>query len=79
MDTGLQNLSALFEQLGLKNDEINMKIFLATHHLPKGVSISEASFWTASQAEFLRECLNQDAEWAESVDLLATMMSTKIL
>lgn len=77
MDTGMQNLRDLFQQLGLKHDDINMRIFIATHQVPKGVQIADASFWTQSQADFLRDSLEEDAEWAEAVDLLATMITAK--
>ncbi|WP_265588330.1 DUF2789 family protein [Chitinilyticum piscinae] len=35
----------------------------------------EASFWRPSQADFLRQALMEDSEWAEVVDELAVLLS----
>ena len=45
--------------------------FLETHSpLPHDVVLSDASFWTAAQAAFLREEIAKDADWAEVIDAL---------
>ncbi len=75
MDTNTHTLAVLFAQLGLPNEPQAIEQFLAAHPLPRGVPIAQASFWTASQAAFLREALEQDAEWAESIDMLANLLS----
>ncbi|QZA79971.1 DUF2789 domain-containing protein [Deefgea piscis] len=75
MDTNTHTLAVLFAQLGLPNQPQDIEQFLAAHHLPSGVPIAQASFWSNSQAAFLREALEQDAEWAESIDVLANLLS----
>lgn len=68
-------LSALFKQLGLPGDPESIERFIATHApLPGDVRLSEAPFWTPSQAKFLREELQEDADWAEVVDQLNLML-----
>jgi hypothetical protein len=34
----------------------------------------QASFWTQAQASFLREAIEEDADWAELVDQLDVML-----
>ncbi|TBT33456.1 DUF2789 family protein, partial [Vibrio parahaemolyticus] len=34
----------------------------------------EASFWTHSQAAFLKQAIEEDADWAELVDQLDVML-----
>lgn len=68
-------LSALFKQLGLPGDSESIDRFIATNSpLPGDVRLSEAPFWTPSQAKFLREELQEDADWAEVVDQLNLML-----
>ncbi|MCB5194847.1 DUF2789 family protein [Deefgea salmonis] len=75
MDTNTHTLAVLFAQLGLPTAPQEIEQFLAAHPLPLGVPIAQAAFWSASQAAFLREALEQDAEWAESIDALANLLS----
>ena len=75
MDTNTHTLAVLFAQLGLPNAPQDIEQFLAAHPLPPRVPIAQAAFWSASQAAFLREALEQDAEWAESIDALANLLS----
>ncbi|KQP38066.1 DUF2789 domain-containing protein [Pseudorhodoferax sp. Leaf274] len=61
----------LFDQLGLPSDEASVQQFVASHRpLPQDVPLADAAFWTPAQAQFLREQLNRDADWAEVVDQL---------
>lgn len=41
-------------------------IHATTHH--------QASFWTQAQASFLREAIEEDADWVELVDQLDVML-----
>ena len=75
MDTNRHTLSVLFAQLGLANDTLSIKKFLAAHELPAAVSIAEAPFWNPSQAAFLAEELTEDSEWAELIDELANLLT----
>ncbi|GAA5219171.1 DUF2789 domain-containing protein [Corallincola platygyrae] len=74
MYTSPHDLSALFNQLGLPNDNDSIKEFVVSHRIPEGKNISQASFWTPSQASFLQEAVSDDAEWAETVDQLDAML-----
>ena len=65
------NLNDLFAQLGLPSSDSEIALFIETrHHLASNVILSDASFWTPSQAEFLKEELAKDADWAEVIDQL---------
>lgn len=75
MDTGKHELPQLFQQLGLGADPAAIDEFLAKHRLEHGVEVADAPFWNAAQADFLRQELECDAEWAEAVDELATLLS----
>lgn len=77
MDTSLHDLPALFAQLGLPNDSDSMQSFIVSHELPPGIRLSQASFWTPAQANFLKEALDEDAEWAEAADEMASLLSTR--
>lgn len=77
MDTGRHELPQLFGQLGLDNDAAAIRAFIATHWLEHEVELPDAPFWNASQSAFLRQALADDAEWAEAVDELATLLSQK--
>lgn len=76
MDNAIHELSELFRQLGLADDKASIEAFIATHRpLPPGMGLADAPFWTPSQAEFLRDVLNDDADWAELVDALAESLT----
>ncbi|NRF71850.1 DUF2789 domain-containing protein [Aquincola sp. S2] len=76
MESPIHRLGDLFRQLGLPDDPASIEDFIASHRpLPAGVALADASFWTPSQAEFLREEISDDADWAELVDSLGAMLS----
>ena len=61
----------LFDQLGLPSDEDAIRRFVAEHSpLPGTVRLEDAPFWSPAQAQWLREALLEDADWAEMVDHL---------
>jgi Protein of unknown function (DUF2789) len=65
------DLKSLFLQLGRPNDDAEIARFIETNSpLAGNVLLHEASFWTRSQADFLREAITDDSEWAEIVDVL---------
>ncbi|MCV6588228.1 MAG: DUF2789 domain-containing protein [Marinobacterium sp.] len=71
MDTSAHTLNALFSQLGLPSSDRDIDRFIATHQLySDSIPLPEATFWSPSQASFLREALEQDADWCEPVDML---------
>lgn len=75
MDTTIHNLESLFEQLGLDNSEQAIAAFIQIHKPITGdVQLHEADFWSISQAEFLKQSVEEDADWAEIVDHLDAML-----
>jgi hypothetical protein len=60
----------LFLQLGLNNSEEAISEFISLHKLAKNTTLEQASFWSTSQAQFIKECLDFDSDWAEVVDQL---------
>jgi len=71
MEKSLHNMSNLFAQLGEADDEMAIAKFIEAHRgLPNEVKLHEASFWTASQASFLRESVGHDADWAGVIETL---------
>jgi len=75
MDTGQHELANLFEALGLSRQTTAIDDFLARHHLAAGVRIFEAPFWNTSQQALLRTAIEEDSDWSEAVDTLATLLS----
>lgn len=76
MESPIHRLTDLFRQLGLPDEPATMEAFIASHRpLPHGTSIADATFWTPSQAQFLKEGISEDADWAELVDTLASLLS----
>ncbi len=76
MELPIHTLSNLFEQLGLPSDQESIEAFVANHRpLPDGVAVADASFWTPSQARFLRDEIREDADWAAVVDTLGALLS----
>lgn len=71
MEAQMHDMAALFDQLGLPSEPAAIDGFIATHGpLPAAVQLCEAPFWSAGQADFLRESTLEDSDWAEVVDLL---------
>ena len=71
METPFHDLKDLFEQLGLPSDGPSILAFIDAHRpLADAVKLAEAPFWNDSQSAFIREELQEDADWAELVDRL---------
>ena len=75
METGAHDLGNLFRQLGLAGDASHIDAFLATHRLQPGQELSEAPYWSPSQAALLSEAITHDAEWSEAADELSSRLS----
>jgi hypothetical protein len=76
MEPAFHPLAELFRQLGLADEPAAIEQFIARHRpLPAGVPLCDAPFWSPSQAQFLRESIGRDADWAEPVDTLAVLLS----
>jgi hypothetical protein len=74
MEQSQHELSDLFLQLGLPNDEAGIRRFCAEHKLAEQEKLPDAKFWTVAQAQFLRESWQQDADWAVLIDRLNTSL-----
>ncbi len=75
MDRSNHNMKTLFLQLGLDGDDQQINDFVARHGpIEPATKIPDAPFWTASQAQFLREALDSDGDWAELVDELDALL-----
>lgn len=71
MDDNLHSMTHLFSQLGLPSGPADIQAFIdANRPLPAGIRLEEAPFWTLSQAEFLREQIQDDANWVSVIDRL---------
>jgi hypothetical protein len=78
MESTTHTLNNLFAQLGLPSSDDDIENFVKTHnHLDTNLTLSEAPFWTPSQAAFLREEILKDADWAEVIDQLNAQLHTK--
>lgn len=79
MDLLNKDMPTLFEQLGLDSDEDSINDFIAAHRpLPDEVKVSEAPFWSAGQAAFLKEEIMADADWEPIVDELNVRLHENI-
>lgn len=75
MENPQHSLPALFKQLGLADDPISIDQFIASHSpLKPDLHLAKAFFWSESQAQFLRDEILEDADWAEVVDQLDVML-----
>ena len=71
MELSTHTMHDLFDQLGLPSDEASIQRFVARHRpLPQDMALPDAPCWSPAQAQFLREQLHRDADWAEVVDQL---------
>lgn len=71
MDTSIHNMTSLFKQLGLNGDTQAIDRFVSAHSpLERQINITDAPFWTATQAEFLKESMAEDADWTEVIEVL---------
>jgi len=78
MQAPTHSLPSLFKQLGLPSGPTDIEKFVTSHSpLKADVKLADAYFWTPSQAEFLRNEILEDADWAEIVDQLNLMLRKK--
>lgn len=70
MEPTFHTMTALFEQLGLPSADSDISAFIERHVLAPGTALHQANFWSETQARFLRDCIEEDADWAEVVDHL---------
>lgn len=78
MEQPIHAFHQLFEQLGLPSDNESIKQFIERHApLAENVQLADASFWSPAQASFLREEVQEDADWAEVVDNLNAALRSR--
>ena len=65
------SITALFDQLGLESSDEAIEQFIkTTGPLPADQPLYQADCWNASQSAFLKNMIDEDADWAEVVDQL---------
>ena len=75
METPIHSLTSLFDQLGLDSTDQAIETFIDDHRpLPGNIELHMADFWSASQASFLKEEKDEDADWTEIVDQLDALL-----
>ena len=75
METCTHDMHALFSQLGLPATDEAIDQFISDHKsLKRHVLLYDAPFWNGSQSMFLKEALDEDADWIEAVDSLDSML-----
>jgi hypothetical protein len=75
MEATRHGLNDLFKQLGLAESEMAIARFIAEHgSLPSATPLAEAPFWSPTQAAFLRQEILEDADWAEVVEALNSIL-----
>lgn len=75
MDTGPKEMPELFAQLGLPSSPEDIKSFINQHRpLDDNTRLADAPIWNSSQAEFLKEKLRDDSDWAMLIDNLSAQL-----
>jgi hypothetical protein len=75
METPIHSIVSLFDQLGLDSSEEGVDNFIEKNGLLLGnKELHKASFWNSSQASFLKQALDEDADWVEIVNQLDVML-----
>ena len=75
MEPPIHSIVSLFDQLGLDSTEEGINHFIEKNRpLPSSIELHKASFWTTSQASFLKQVLDEDADWVEVVNELDVML-----
>ncbi|WP_306591830.1 DUF2789 domain-containing protein [Geothrix sp. 21YS21S-4] len=67
------SMTDLFVQLGLPSQPAEIQAFIESNcPLDTHIPLYQAPFWSLSQAQFLREQVQDDADWAGIIDKLDT-------
>lgn len=71
MEDSIPTMTRLFDQLGLDSTPQAIQSFIAAHKpLAASTALADAPFWSASQAQFLRGEMEEDADWAIVIERL---------
>jgi hypothetical protein len=75
METPIHSIVSLFDQLGLNSTEEGVNNFINKNgKLSGNIELHKADFWNTSQANFLKQALDEDADWVEIVNQLDAML-----
>lgn len=75
MEPPIHSLDSLFDQLGLDSTDAAIKDFINSNKpVPDNIELHNADFWNSSQASFLKQVKDEDADWVEIVDQLNAML-----
>jgi len=75
MESQTHDLTDLFAQLGLANSEQEMDNFIQLHSpLDSKTPLHQAIFWSHSQSQFLKDAVEDDADWVDAVNHLDTLL-----
>lgn len=78
MEPLIPTMQNLFAQLGEDSEPAAIARFIEKNgYLSTRTKLHEASFWTMSQAAFLRDCICKDDNWAPVVDDLNAKLHRK--
>lgn len=75
MQTPIHSIVSLFDQLGLTSTEEGINNFIQKNGpLPGDKELHMAAFWSTSQASFLKQVLDEDADWVDIANQLGVML-----
>jgi len=75
MNLSRHTLHELFDQLGLQSNDEAVIEFIQSHRpLTQVQKLESAPFWNPAQAAFLREAIEDDADWSMTVDELDALL-----
>ena len=75
MELPIHSLPTLFDQLGLGSTELAIEKFIDEHRpLHCNTELHKMDFWNSSQSTFLKQAIDDDANWALIVDQLDALL-----
>ncbi|PSS50134.1 DUF2789 domain-containing protein [Pseudomonas sp. BBP2017] len=78
MEATNHKFSELFKQLGLPDDPVGIDQFITSHSpLKNEIKLVDAPFWTDAQRAFLKDSIEEDADWAVMFDQLNEALRNK--
>ena len=78
MESPNHKFSELFKQLGLADDPVGIDQFITSHSpLKNEIKLVDAPFWTDAQRTFLKDSIEEDADWAVMFDQLNEALRNK--
>ncbi|MNF88624.1 DUF2789 family protein [Pseudomonas alkylphenolica] len=78
MEAPNHKFSELFKQLGLPDDPVGIDQFITSHSpLKNEIKLVDAPFWTDAQKTFLKDSIEEDADWAVMFDQLNEALRNK--